>query len=240
MAITQVSGAHGSNGGLASQAVNGLNMTGVNFILVASAVDVTTSGFAVSDSINGAAYTNKTATTNVNVISRLSYLANASVSSNMNVTANGVAGGICVAGFAGVQTSPDPFDKEAGFTTTNNVDIINTSDFTPTNNNELVAHTVGLSGTVTGFTATGGGFTGTDFLNFSAGVNYGCSLGYIIQTTAATILASTVLDSWTTSRAYAHSAAAFIAGAAGATRGLFLPPNLNGLGAGGSFFGDRL
>lgn len=214
MSITAVAAAHITAAGIAGATSSAIDTSTANFIAVAVSYDNTTASPAMTDSKSNTwtALTLQAATSHR---IRIYYAWNAIVGTGHTFTHNGVAVGFAVQAFAGVQVSADPFDTQQGAgLLTGTTAGCGTSNLVPSVNNELILSAVGINGSVTNY-ATAAGFTLTDFLNFSAGSNYGAGLGYLIQTTATTISSATTLASWTTSRNFAEASATFKAAPAG-------------------------
>lgn len=173
----------------ASSAVGGnittgaIDTTGYNFLVAGCAYQIGQAN-TLSDSKSNTwtSLTERVAAPSV----RLYYVANATVGSGHTFTC-GAAGnsypGICVSSFANVKTA-SPADQQNGTTGTANPTIVIPS-ITPAENNELVIGTAGFD-TPLGVPVTFSGMTVIETRD-ATGVSYGCSLAYVVQTTAAAI-----------------------------------------------------
>lgn len=140
---------------------------------------------------------------------------------------------IAIMAFNGIPTT-SPFDQTNG-NFTGGVSA-QPGSITPTANGELII----LGGGYTPGTnfSINSGFTTVDNAPAVFGVNQGGFSAYFVQTTAAGI--NPTVTSTDSNNGISVTIASFKSSGGGATRGLYLPTPMNGLGAGGSFFPDRL
>lgn len=154
---------------------------------------------------------------------------------NFIITGTATFCSIYVLAFSGT----DAFDQQNGANTASSVvSSLTPGSVTPGFDNEVLVAGLCLREAITSSTiAASLGFTITDQLPGVGSQYLGGAAAYLIETTAA---AKNPQWSWTTSSEAAAVIATYKAAAGGATRGLFLPPNINGLGAGGSFFANPI
>lgn len=163
---------------------------------------------------------------------RLFYSIPTSVGSGHIFTSGGSFPSICVQAWSGAAASP--FDQEATGQNGAASPADSGGSKTPSANNALIVSAWAEATTAT--PTINGGFTISDTAAGIGGTSYGCSMAYLVQTTAAA-----ANPTWTWSGSPAGiDFAIFLAAAGGATRGLFRPPSGSGLGVGGSFFRDPL
>lgn len=203
MAIALV--AHTGAGSSAGSTVttSGIDTTGANFLVMAVALSLNSTGGAVSDSYGNtwAKLTNQ-ANGSTNVEIWYAKAATVGTGHTFTLTQTGALPSLCVAAFSGVNTSA-PFDKETGSTGNS------PGSLTPANANSLciTACAVAVTG---GDPTTAGGTTAVlDTVGFT-GNHCALALAYLIQTTAAAFN-----PGWNSgSSGRATKAAAFIASTA--------------------------
>lgn len=180
MAIALVSSA-GAAGTDSSVTTSAIDTTGATLLVVGIAKD---SGgtISLSDS-KGNSWTALTATTQGSTRCILYYAANPTVGGSHTFSNTGAFNysSICVAAFSGVATTT-PFDQENGAGASSTT--LATGSVTPTEDNELVITHLAFSGSGLP-TSIDGGFTETNDVEFGGGNNYGSTMAYLIQTTAA-------------------------------------------------------
>ena len=157
------------------------------------------------------------------------------VGSTHTISTSGTSDALAILAVSGSANSPVDTGTDKGNSSGNGTSIQPSAACVPNNNNEiLVVVWVGSGNASSPTTPTN--FTKTDSINGVSGTHYGVAMYYEIQTTA-TSRQPTVNN--TTGSPIAIAICAFKAAAA-ATLKLFVPTDLNGLGAGGAFFHDRL
>lgn len=207
---------HASAAGSAGGAITpSIDTTGAKLI-VACIDGFTGGGDSFTDSKSntwvGLTYTN-TGT----VGTRIYYCTNpSSVGSGHTFTTNAAFSSICVACFSGVLTASSPFDQQNTHSATSGSTIASGS-VTPTQDNELLIAAFG--GDATGTNSINGGFTITDQRPFIGGTCYGCSLAYLIQTSAAA-----ANPTWTLGSAITQGGAAIASFKAPAAAFKLIPP----------------
>lgn len=161
------------------------------------------------------------------------YVINPIVGTSHTFTDTSSQATIAVMAFSGIDTT-SPFDQTNGNFTAGVT--CQPGSITPTANGELIV----LGGGYTPGTnfSIDSGFTAVDFAAAIFGVNQGGFSGYFVQTTAGAI--NPTVTSTDSNNGISVIIASFKSSGGGATRGLYLPTPMNGLGAGGSFFPDRL
>jgi lysophospholipase L1-like esterase len=194
MAIALVSNT--SAAGLNGATTSAIDTTGASLLVIMVAYGA---AITVSDS-KGNTWTALTAQTQSGQSGRIYYAWNATVGTGHTFTVAGAssASSFEVAAYSGVLASADPFDvQQGGVATGVTVAGIGAGTLTPSQNDSLVIAGVTHGAAITSFAAQAG-FTTTNQVNFSGGVNYGSAQGYIVQTTATAIPNSTAVSSWTT------------------------------------------
>lgn len=159
-----------------------VDMTGANCIVLAICYLRATPP-TLSDSLSNS-YTAAVAAAAGNISDvRIYYKENATVGSSMTFTATGLSyAAMCVCGFNLVKASSsidqtNKTDAGAGGTT------FQPGSVTPGENNEVLLAAIGYETAST--VSINGSFTISDTQNFVTGNSFGCSLAYLIQTTAA-------------------------------------------------------
>lgn len=198
-----------------------INTTGANFIAV---VLGGATPFGVTDN-QGNTYTARTAySTNPSV--QTFYCANPIVSASHTFSNTGSFTTGSVTCWSGVASSP--YDTENGSNT------LSPGAVTPSLNGSLLV--AGISDAFGALPTIDSGFSDIQYTTFTAGLNYAAGSATLVQSTAGLINLT-----WTSSGAISLcSNVTVFKPSAAVARGLFLPPSLSGLGAGGSFFSDRL
>lgn len=181
--------AQGAAGAQNNPAVTGLNMTGVNLIVVVYTYTTSASPTFGDSSTN--TYTSiKTETQGGSFITQFSYVYAPTVTGSMTftVTASSAFGSLCVQGWSGSVASP--LDQSNGSTTwtAGPPGSIAPGSITPTQASELVIAVLGSNDTASsGNTYTvGGGFTipASGGQIGKTGSYYGTAMAYLVQTTA--------------------------------------------------------
>ena len=172
---------------------------------------------------------------------RIWYAKNATVGTGHTFTVNSSTqyGSISASAFSGGHLTT-PFDTgiESGASTAGATSLAPGS-VTPSENNCLLLTALGNQDSNGSTATTPSGYTGLNTVDRIA-FGLGISTAYLIQTTAG---ASNPSWSWTTSQRDSAVIASFKSAAGGGGSVFmppFKPPNLSGLGSGGSFFQDRL
>jgi hypothetical protein len=163
---TQISGATGGT-------TSGINTLGASLIVL-NAAFLSSSTPTPTDSL-GNTWTPLTSQTySATQYNQLFYCLNPNVGASHTFSTTGTTSALEVAAFSNVLG----FDVQNG--NQGIADPISTGSVSPTNNFSLVVS--GINFGVAGSTSINTGFTITDQNNFSAGVNYGGALAYLIQT----------------------------------------------------------
>lgn len=182
MAIALVTGAHASAGGANGGTTGSIDTTGANLLIAALCAE-TGSGETLTDN-KGNTWAQLTIRTSVHPEIAIWYMKNPAVGTGHTFTCSTASSfsSFCVAAFSGADTS-SPFDQQNGVSSGNSPQ--STGSITPGSNNELVVSCVTFNlNSAVSVTAS---MTITDTFNFAGGTNYGSSLAYIVQTTAAAI-----------------------------------------------------
>lgn len=218
--VVNTTGVGGVNGGTTP----GINTTGASLIILntASAGAVT-----VSDS-NLNTYTNLTAYSNTNSeISRLRYCSNPIVGSGHTFSVVGTSSfsTIAIIALSGAALS-SPFDTENGNQITALVTTFQPGSITPSINDCIVVAGVLF---YTGSLSINSGMSIDTTVAGVGGVNYGCSIAHIIQTTAGAIN-----PTWTStlSSAWSGGIASFKPAVAGSLTFVQLERSIRGLNRG--------
>jgi hypothetical protein len=181
MAITLVSNAV-VGGGASGGTTGAINTTGAS-LLVALISSNNDADVTVSDS-KGNTWVGLTVQAIGAPHTRIYYVVNPTVGTGHTFTSSGsnIYTAACFAAFSGVKTT-SPFDQENGqWGGGQDNSNARPGSITPSENNELIIAGFGLAGPET--LTIGGGYSITDQLAYSGGVNYGGAMAYLVQTTA--------------------------------------------------------
>lgn len=234
MAYAFVTGAHAIAAGKNSATTTGINTTGADLVVVISSWETDAGGPAtlvITDNKSNGNATSVGPTTGT-FRTNISYWHNPTVGSGHTFSFSATSAFACIAVLCFSGSAATPLDQSNG-ATVSNAATIQAGSITPTQDNELVIVSWCGAGTTNTLTIDGS-FTKTDFLTWVTGANDGGGAAYLIQTTATAANPTWTAD---TSTGQAAKIASFKAAATGK---LFVPTSLNGLGAGGPFFHDRL
>ncbi len=235
MAITL--GVHVSAGGGAGATTGSVDTSG-NSLLVAAIVSYVAVGDATISDSKSNTWTALTKSASTTQYVKFFYVASPTVGTGHTFTVAGVGSfsSIAVITFNGTTTS-SPFDQQNGNTFNAGTTTLTTGSVTPGVDGEVLVAAVGLNAS-SGNPTIDVSFTSpcTEFLNYSAGVNFGVGLTYQIQTTATT---RNPTFSFTSSNPVAAAIATFKA-SGGAAANLFGRSSLDGLSTSGPLQFTRL
>lgn len=169
--------------GLASATTAGIDTTGADLLIIALCCDDAHTATPTDSKSN--TWTQLTSYTQTNVRVRLWYSTPSSVGTNHTFSSNGLGfvGTILGAAFSGAAQS-SPADQQSG--ANGFVATLQPGSITPSENNELIWSHFGINAAGSPMSIDSG-FTELAEADFSAGVAYGGSFAYKIQTTAAAV-----------------------------------------------------